>query len=401
MYSIVKFFIFFIFVCSLQANENTLFHIEDKSGYSKNLLKDKVQKIDLEQSNKIFDDVKKQTQAFDWIELESGEWLKGNFKALYEKEVEFDSKEFKLQTFDFDDVRQIRTHRIVTVAIQIDENKNIKYFDLQGQNIEISGVLRIKEEVVTIIQGIDTYTFNRDQIVSIAYGGETELQLWSGKLTFNLDIQQGNTQQLNYSSLAYLMRRTSQTRLRFDYLGNIAHTQTEEISNNTRLDESFDIFMTKEFFITPITIEYVNDFYQNIDQQWMFGAGVGHSIFDEKGLEWEISIIPALIFTQNYTVSDDANRAQRSFALRFKTRLDMEITKHIDLKCDYQFTKLDEASGSYNHHTITQLENEITSWLDFDITVVWDYVENPIAYDVGEAPEKSDLQLLVGLGVEF
>ena len=31
---------------------------------------------------------------FDWLQLNSGEWLKGEFKVLYDYEVEFDSDEF-------------------------------------------------------------------------------------------------------------------------------------------------------------------------------------------------------------------------------------------------------------------------------------------------------------------
>ncbi|MGB3648817.1 MAG: hypothetical protein WA992_09825, partial [Desulfobulbales bacterium] len=36
---------------------------------------------------------------FDWIQLTNGEWLKGEFKVLYDYEVEFDSDELDLQTF--------------------------------------------------------------------------------------------------------------------------------------------------------------------------------------------------------------------------------------------------------------------------------------------------------------
>ena len=45
---------------------------------------------------------------FDWIQLTSGEWLKGEFKRLYEKKIEFDSKKMKLQEFDWKDVKQVR-----------------------------------------------------------------------------------------------------------------------------------------------------------------------------------------------------------------------------------------------------------------------------------------------------
>ena len=50
---------------------------------------------------------------------------------------------------------------------------------------------------------------------------------------------------------------------------------------------------------------------------------------------------------------------------------------------------------------VSTLENEITSWLDLDFTIVWDYLLKPEKTANGEIPKKSDFQFLVGLGVEF
>ena len=52
---------------------------------------------------------------FDWIQLKSGEWLKGELIALYDDKLEFDSDELDNLTFDWDDVRQVRTGRVVRV----------------------------------------------------------------------------------------------------------------------------------------------------------------------------------------------------------------------------------------------------------------------------------------------
>ena len=42
---------------------------------------------------------------FDWIQLRSGEWLKGQFKVMQDRKLEFDSEELKDLTFDWKDIR--------------------------------------------------------------------------------------------------------------------------------------------------------------------------------------------------------------------------------------------------------------------------------------------------------
>ena len=42
----------------------------------------------------------------DWVQLKSGEWLKGDLKYIQNKEVEFDSDELDQQTLKLKDVAQ-------------------------------------------------------------------------------------------------------------------------------------------------------------------------------------------------------------------------------------------------------------------------------------------------------
>ena len=39
-------------------------------------------------------------ENFDWIQLTSDEWLKGEFIAMYERDLEFDSDELGILTLD-------------------------------------------------------------------------------------------------------------------------------------------------------------------------------------------------------------------------------------------------------------------------------------------------------------
>ena len=56
-------------------------------------------------------------EKFDWIQLTSDEWLKGEFIAMYGDSLEFDSKEMDLQTFDFGDVRQVLSKGTMQVGL--------------------------------------------------------------------------------------------------------------------------------------------------------------------------------------------------------------------------------------------------------------------------------------------
>lgn len=55
---------------------------------------------------------------FDWIQLTSGEWLKGEFKVLYEDKLQFDSDELDLQKIDWKDVRYVRGSGVFTVRFE-------------------------------------------------------------------------------------------------------------------------------------------------------------------------------------------------------------------------------------------------------------------------------------------
>ena len=68
---------------------------------------------------------------------------------------------------------------------------------------------------------------------------------------------------------------------------------------------------------------------------------------------------------------------------------------------NYSFYIVNEESGSYTHHLITTLVTQLTSWLDFDISFVWDSVKNPTASADGTVSEPDDYRLTFSLGVDY
>jgi hypothetical protein len=82
-----------------------------------------------------------------------------------------------------------------------------------------SGIIRLKDDKITIIQGDKTFEFNRKKVVSLAPSGNKEFSYWSGKISLGIDIREGNKEQYDYSAKAKLKRRTSDSNLYLDYLG--------------------------------------------------------------------------------------------------------------------------------------------------------------------------------------
>jgi len=58
---------------------------------------------------------------FDWVQLTSGEWLKGEIKVMYEDSLEFDSDELDLLTLDFADIKELRSAQVLNVRMQSGE----------------------------------------------------------------------------------------------------------------------------------------------------------------------------------------------------------------------------------------------------------------------------------------
>jgi putative salt-induced outer membrane protein YdiY len=343
--------------------------------------------VNLSEIQAMWEDLSPKADKYDWIQTDSGEWFKGEIISLYRENLEFDSDEIGIYVFDFDDVKQIKSYNVIAVNID-----NAAIFQ---------GIIRYKDNRITIIQGDQEYTFSRDAIVSMAPEGDDEFSKWSGKLTLGIDMRRGNTDQFDYTAKANLKRITSKSRLTLDYLGRYSEEDNVQTMSDNRLNEKYDVFLKNNFFWTPLFSELYQDKFTNIELQLTLGAGIGYTIFDTKDLYWDISGGPAFVKTKYYSVEDDSSRQTKSAALELSTLFEYDITKDIEFIYNYKLTLSNSDSGTFKHHMVTTLENEITDWLDFDITYVWDYLLDPEIDSEGIEPKKSDHQIMVGFGVDF
>ena len=327
---------------------------------------------------------------FDWIQLTSGEWLKGELKVLYRKKLEFDSDELDLQELDWEDVKYVRGHRIFSVRLEGPEGPII-----------VKGLLEVTEDKVSVTVGEDRQEFERSQLIAIAPKGFKEIDRWSAKASFGVTLTRGNTKQTQYSGEANIKRRTSTTRFVINYLGIFSRTEGETAINNHRGNTFFDMFKTRRFFLRPIFGEYFRDPISNISHRGTVGTAVGYLVIDTSRTEWELSGGPGYQKTWFDSTEVGQNSSESSPAFVAGTHFNIELTGSVDFDFRYDFQIVNKTSGSYIHRMVPALETELTDWLDLDVSLVWDRIQDPQPDADGIVPEQDDYYFIVALGIEF
>ncbi len=395
------------------SHDEELLIVEDTSGLSKDEVRKKAERLDkndkkrvdvkdvikklqesspdgtvnLAEIQALWEDLSPKADKYDWVQTKSGEWFKGEIIALYRENLEFDSDEIGIYVFDFDDVTQIKSYNVI--AVNIDQ---IAIFQ---------GVIRYKNNKIKIIQGDQEFTYSKDEIISMAPEGVNELSKWSGKFTLGFDMRSGNTDQFDYTAKANLKRVTGKSRLILDYLGRYSEKDNVETMSDNRLNEKYDIYLKRHFFWTPVFSELYQDKFTNIKLQLTIGTGIGYNIVDTNDLLWDVSGGPAFVSTKYYSVESDNSGHSNAAAIELRTLFEYEISKKVDFIYNYKFTVSNSSVGTFKHHMVTTLENEITDWLDLDITYVWDFLLDPKTESDGSQPQSNDHQVIIGFGVDF
>ena len=330
---------------------------------------------------------------YDWIQLNSDEWLKGELKGLYGYLLEFDSDELELQKFDWADVKAIRTAR--SQAVRYEGPGGIA--DLRTAY----GVLTLVGRRATIGAGPDAISISREQIVNIAPGSIRERDYWTGHLSLGGNVRSGNSEGADASVSAKLQRRRAESRFVADYQANFSRAGAIQTSNNQRVNSYFDSFMTARTFWRAVYAEYFRDEFQNISGQLSAGTGIGHDIIHTPRTEWDVGAGLGLLRKRYTSVPAGVDPQEDSPALMLSTRFDVDLTKSLEYLFQLNMLLVDERAGSYIQHLSTTLSSDLTSKLDLDLTLQWDRVAKPQPKSDGTVPEKDDYRLIVSVKYEF
>ena len=322
----------------------------------------------------------------DWIQLKSGEWLKGRLKGMQDRKLDFISDELDDQEFDWKDIHQVRSLRMISV--------------LFNDRQTVSGPVTITREQVTV-EGLTPVVRPRTDLDSLTPGGQTELSLWSGKAAIGLTLRAGNSEQTDYTAQFTLERRTPGTRLSLDYIGNASSVDGVESANNHRVNAEFDLWLSRRFYLLLPAAEYLKDVFQNIDRRVTVGVGVGYDLIDRRNLNWNITAGPAYQKTWFHSVEPGVAEEKGAAALTFGSEFDWDITRRIEVILEYRGQYTSKEVGETTHHSVSTLSLELTRRLDLDVSFIWDRVTKPKPASDGTVPKQDDFRLVVGLGLDF
>lgn len=330
---------------------------------------------------------------FDWLQLTSGEWLKGEFKVMYDYTVEFGSYELDLQKFDFDDVKQLRTRAMTTVLVKGEDDHN----DMKT----LYGMLFIKGDQVVLRRSEYEVNIQRDRVLAIAGGQQREKRYWSGMASVGLNARGGNTETEDITFQVNLKRRTVQNRSNIDFLANHSSTDSDETVNNQRLSGNHDRFLTARIYWRAVDAEYYRDPFSNIAGQYSGGTGIGYDIIHSSRTEWGIGSGVGFQEMRFDSVQPGEDKSSSSFFLTAGTGIEHNLTGDIDLIYDYSMRWLNDDNGKYTHHMVATISFDVIGGLGLDISGIWDRIEEPQPDSNDELPEKDDYQLIVSLAYNF
>lgn len=330
---------------------------------------------------------------FDWIQLYSKEWLKGEIITLYNFVLEFDSDELGLLEIDWDDVRQLRSAGRVGLQVE-------KLDDSLGSITDV-GKLILFENQALLVNQESTKSYARSRIISLAEPGDSELELWKGEIAFGANIQSGNSDLVGANLKFSTLRRTTKSRLRIDYHGNFSRAEGVQITNNGRLRSNFDLFKTAKTFWRVYDAEILQDEFKNIDGQLSLATSIGYKPIRNSSTELELTGGVGSQITRFVSVEPGESIETTSPFITIGVEYETDLNNWVEFELDYSLQVVDEKIGRNTHLFVTTLTTDITRDLELYVSFVWDRVKNPQKDENGITPKEDDYKLVFGISYEY
>jgi putative salt-induced outer membrane protein YdiY len=329
-------------------------------------------------------------KKFDWIRLTSGEWLKGNLTVLRERSLEFDSDELNDLEIDWEKVAEFRSAR--KNSILIDDGDRGKGY---------TGILNITKDSISIVTDNGKQQFDRKDLLVIVPGNLSESNYWDGTLSLGISGKAGNVNQKDISLYALLRRRTLENRFVTTYNGAYGTVEGEDTVDNHRLNSRFDLFLGRQLYVTPLTIDYYRNLFTNIDHQLTPAAQVGYHLVDDSKVNWDVEAGLGYRYTKFASVEEDEDSSEGTAAFVGGTTFNWDITSDIELHLDYQLQVGLPDTSDTNQFAFLTLSIDLFGDLDLDLSLTWNRVGEPRPAANGTTPKNDDLRYTVGLGWDF
>lgn len=324
----------------------------------------------------------------DWVQLSSGEWIRGTIDLFRDLKMEFDSDELDDLVIDWEDVAAIRSPRLLTFVFT-DERV------ITGTSSMRDGVIRITTE-----SGIQE--FQGSELLSIIEGQPKELNFWSAKASIGITARAGNTDQQDMNAILKIRREAMRSRLNLDYQGNFGQVDSVKTINNHRGSIGVNIFISRKLYVTPAAFELYTDEFQNIDYRTTIGGGGGYYIFRKSKIDWDVGIGGGYQVTRFLSVEEGTDQVEKNGSIIPSTSLETDLTKDIELDFEYKsMIGVPDSKSTTHHATILITIDFFRDIFELSTSFTWDHVNNPRANADGIVPKRNDIRFAFGFAMDL
>lgn len=325
------------------------------------------------------------TEKYDWIQLTSGEWLKGTLQAVEWGQVYFDSDKLGELTLDWDDLQGAYTERVMVVFYG-DGQLTVGKLHTSLGRLQVGG----PENSIPLAA-----------VIRIALSAPSERQRWYGDASLGGSLRRGTSNELNVDLSFRVKRQAARSTLQMSYYGNYADYDGEVVASDHIGNLAYDYRINRDWFMRPIGIEYQRDPIQNLDQQWTLGVGAGYYFYDQPNITWDLAAGPGyqrVVYQQTEPGTDDRIDTR---ALYLSSTLDAELTKDIDVLLTYRVIAVKDEAGGLKQRATFAIDFELTDRLDLRLSSYWDKTQNPQPTGNSDAPEPVDLRFSIGIAYDI
>ena len=328
--------------------------------------------------------------TWDWLELASGEWVRGRVLRMRDDRLEFQSRHLGTESVDFAKVLSIHS-----------PNVNTYVFD---RRIAATGLAIITEDKVIVETRRGTRTFPRSELEGIVQGGERERDWWSTRLRFGLTLNRGNTDQLTFEVLFNVHREDRMTRLDANYHGSFGLADGVQNVDRHLADFDTNVFFSSRWFVVPLFGQLLNDRFQNIRFRATPAAGGGLRIIESSRVDWDFQSGLGYQFLrfEDGSQSDRGNPQNDAF-VPFFTQATFDLADDVDLMLSWLTNLVVTNIGNTNHTGQAVLSMGITGILRVDLAFLYLRTERPAPpQDPADPPiRRDDYQLIAGIVIEL
>ena len=324
----------------------------------------------------------------DWVQLKSGEWLRGEIELFRDLKMDFDSDELDDLQLDWDDIIAFRTPREMTFVFSRDR--------------VYTGSASMRDGMIRINTAGGVREVHRRELLSVIEGSPRERNFWSVKANIGYTQRTGNTEQIDLATRIFVKREAVSSRLSLDSRGDYSENSGTETINKHQLSVRADLFISRKVYVTPASYEYYTDKFQNIDYRNTVGAGMGYFFFRRKDIEWSVGMGGGYQVTVPLSIEAGEDPKEKTGAVIPSSDLEWDITDDIELDISYSSRLGVPDIKNSTHHVAMDLSFDIyRDIFEITFTMVWDRVDSPTPFEDGTIPKKDDTRLVFGFGIDL